>query len=52
MVGVEVQIHSFLISALDVGLLLISHPGRFNPRKKELETGGSPDPVWMGMEKK
>jgi hypothetical protein len=32
-VKVEVLLHSFLISALDVGELSISRPGRFTPRE-------------------
>jgi hypothetical protein len=30
----EVQLHSFLISALDGGEWLTSHPRRFTPKKK------------------
>jgi hypothetical protein len=37
-VGVEVQLHTFLISALDGGEWSVSHPGRFTPRVKAAGT--------------
>jgi hypothetical protein len=40
--GVEVQIHSYLTSALDGGEWLASRPGHFTPREK------GPGIRWMG----
>jgi hypothetical protein len=34
--GVEVQLHAFLISALDGGELWASRPGHFTPRERAL----------------
>jgi hypothetical protein len=44
---VEVQLHSFLTSALDGGECSASHPGRFIPRERDPGThwiGG-----WVGL---
>jgi hypothetical protein len=32
--GVEAELHAFLISALDGGVLSVSRPGRFTPKGK------------------
>jgi hypothetical protein len=40
--GVEVQLHSFLTSALDGGEWLVSRPGRITPEK------GIPGTHWIG----
>jgi hypothetical protein len=42
--GVEVQLHSFLTSALGGGVWLTSRPGRFTPQKRTLVSTGD----WMG----
>jgi hypothetical protein len=41
-VGVEVQLHAFLISVLDGGEWPDSRPDRFNPRVR------APDIYWIG----
>jgi len=48
---VVVQLHVFLKSAWDGGEWLASHPGRFTPGERELDThwidaGWAPESVW------
>jgi hypothetical protein len=50
-VGVEVQLHAFLTSALYGGEWPASCPGHFTPRRKipvsiTQEVGWYPEPVW------
>jgi hypothetical protein len=40
--GVEIQLHEFLISALDGGEWSASHPGRFTPGER------APGTHWIG----
>jgi hypothetical protein len=54
---VEVELHSFLTSALDWSKWQASHSDRFTPGKTppettELEAGWDPEPVWMLSKKK
>jgi len=51
---VEVQLNSFLTSALEGGVWSASRPGRLYPHKDPLpivqEAGWAPEPVWIGAE--
>jgi len=40
--GVEVQLHTFLTSALDGGECQVSRPGRFTPTER------APGTLWIG----
>jgi len=49
---VQVQLHTFLTSALHESVWSASHPDHFNPRKRKMvhtgeEAGMAPQPTWM-----